>query len=91
MIDCAIGPGAEYSKVCTLEWRGEELDSEFIIHHPDGSFRRFAFDDDHRITTTDGADHAETISIIFHAFWEFSVGQDRYKLPLPSDAERFGS
>ncbi|WP_298466782.1 hypothetical protein [uncultured Erythrobacter sp.] len=83
MIDCAIGPGAEYSEVCTLEWLGDELDSEFLIHHPDGSFRRFAFDGEHQIVTTDGADPAETIRAISHAFWEFSVGGDRYKLPLP--------
>lgn len=37
-VECAIGPGAELTPVCTLERVSAE---EFVIHHPDGGFRKF--------------------------------------------------
>ncbi len=46
MIDCAIGPGAELNRVCTLERIDGDGIELFLVHHPDGSFRRLGFDRD---------------------------------------------
>lgn len=53
-VECAIGPGAQLEAVCTLEVL---TGGEFVIHHPDGGFRRFAYEDssDIPVTPTDGA------------------------------------
>ena len=77
-VDCAIGAGSDYSKVCTLEEAG---DSEYLIHLPDGGFRRLKFNpeagdfgsvdgaDDLKIITQDG-----TIAV-------FEIGNDRFRIP----------
>jgi len=54
-IECAIGPGAEFSAVCTLEIVSE---GEIVIHHPDGGFRRFtrSADTPLELVPADGAD-----------------------------------
>lgn len=78
MIDCAIGPGANYSKVCTLE-RADE--SEFLIHSPNGGFRRLLFDPaSGDFGAVDGAD---TLTIITQdeLLAEFEIGGDRYRIP----------
>lgn len=36
-IDCAIGEGADFARECIFERISE---SEFVVHHPDGGFRR---------------------------------------------------
>lgn len=81
-IDCAIGPGAEYSSVCTLERVGEG--AEFLIHHPDGGFRRL-LETPEGVVSADGADTVVVLQNISHAHLEIEVGGDRYKLPNPPD------
>jgi hypothetical protein len=41
-IACAIGEGAAFADVCTLERVAQTGD--VIIHHPDGGFQRATFD-----------------------------------------------
>lgn len=55
LVECAIGPGSEFSDVCTIELISAE---EFVIHHPDGGFRRFTQSDDSSspIAVADGAE-----------------------------------
>jgi len=79
-VDCAVGPGAEYSSVCTVEWLQAEWDGEFIIHHPDGSFRRMQVTPD-GIASFDGAAEVVNIGDYAETFVEFSVDGDRYRLP----------
>lgn len=78
-VECAIGPGAEFQRVCTLE---ELPQAQFVIHHPDGGFRRF-MNDDEGLNIADGA---EPISMnildgVELSVLEFSVGSDRYRIP----------
>lgn len=77
-IECAIGPGAEFSAVCTLE---ETSEAEFIIHHPTGGFRRFRHTVE-GVEISDGAEMIENMSGVSHGYIEFSVAGDRYRLPL---------
>ena len=83
-LDCAIGPGAEFANVCTLEWVGEPWVRDFIIHHPDGGFRRFALNEDSSgVIAPDGADAVEMVSPAPDAYWQFSVNGDQYRMPKP--------
>jgi len=78
MIECAIGPGADYSKVCTLEEAGED---EFLIHSPNGGFRRLLFDPQAgEFGAVDGADALNILSQD-GAIAEFEIGGDRYRIP----------
>lgn len=55
-IECAIGAGAEMGPNCIGERLSNGDSEQFIIHHPDGSFRRFEFlPDDAGIGVADGA------------------------------------
>lgn len=84
MIDCAIGPGADYSKVCTLEVRN---DGEFLIHSPDGGFRRFTWGEAGGVRSTDGADPviSERVSLPGlgssneTSILEFELATDKYR------------
>ncbi len=88
MLDCAIGAGAEFAKVCTLEWIGEEWTRDFIIHHPDGGFRRFALNEDASgVIVRDGAEELEMVEPVAEDFWQFSVAGDRYRMPVPPPPE----
>ncbi|MEM8726662.1 MAG: hypothetical protein AAGE86_14185 [Pseudomonadota bacterium] len=90
-IDCAIGPGAEYSDVCTLEAVAaiaSDAGDAFLLHTPDGSFRRVAFDrEQNEWSATDGADGIAVIeertsgdSPGGHFILE--IAGDRYIVPL---------
>ncbi|MEP0391999.1 MAG: hypothetical protein ABJ205_14675 [Erythrobacter sp.] len=83
-LDCAIGAGAELSNVCTLEWVGEERGQEFLVHHPDGGFRRFTLSEDaSKVVVKDGAEDVEMVEPAPSGFWQFSVSSDQYLVPLP--------
>lgn len=87
-LDCAIGAGAEFANVCTLEWVGEEWGQEFLIHHPGGGFRRFVLNEDASgVTVKDGAEDVEMVDPSQGGFWQFSVGGDRYLIPVPPPSE----
>lgn len=84
-IDCAVAGAAEFEKVCTLDKVGEE--GEFVIHHPDGGFRRFTVDYDRGIAATDGADELVDAGNGAQGGIAFAVGPDRYIVP-PAALER---
>ena len=61
LIACAVGGATNLTKVCTLEHSSKNGALQWIVRHPDGSFRRFNVnpgnvDIDSKITTADGAD-----------------------------------
>ncbi|WP_324075847.1 MAG: hypothetical protein RSE14_03460 [Erythrobacter sp.] len=77
-IECAIGAGADFSAVCTLERvSGTQT---IILHHPDGGFRRLSFDPaSGTIAAIDGAD--PVVPEAGEGVMQFAVGADRYRLP----------
>ncbi|MEL7446736.1 MAG: hypothetical protein AAGK02_13170 [Pseudomonadota bacterium] len=85
-IDCAIGAGVQYARVCTLEkldTAGGEIGNEFLIHHPDGGFRRIRFDvHSGEVVELDGAEKVETVDVLPGGTYEFSIAGDRYIIPL---------
>lgn len=84
-IECAIGAGVEMGPDCIGEQVASADGQIFVIHHPDGSFRRFEMlPDDAGIGLADGAgvlsqemDGDELL---------ISVDDARYRLPIRSDA-----
>jgi len=77
LIECAIGPGAEFARVCTLEMIKVD---QFTIHHPGGGFRRFVRHDG-GIEAIDGA---EELSIDVEGEGgetQYSIGVDSYRIP----------
>ena len=79
-IDCAIGEGADFANVCTLEREAGD-GSTFLIHGPDGSFRRLLIDPETGdFGAEDGADALEIVSQNGESA-EFSIGGDRYRIP----------
>ena len=79
-IACAIGEGAEFADVCTLE-RVTEGEADFLIHGPDGSFRRLMIDPESGdYGSVDGADR---LSIVDQngEYAEFRIATDRYRVP----------
>ena len=85
-IECAIGAGADLAPVCVGEQVTGSEGQLFVIHHPDGSFRRFEMlPDDAGIGLADGAGvlrqekEADTLLI--------SVDDARYRLPFQSNQE----
>lgn len=80
-IECAIGAGADFAKVCKLERAGGEGEGVYLIHSPDGGFRRLRFDPDAgEFGAVDGADTLEILSQD-GTYAEFSIAGDRYRVP----------
>ena len=83
-IACAIGPGSELQEVCTLEAIGHDEDGirRFVIHHPDGGFRRIGFDPQAgTIAVMDGADDAVMQESAELGQKHFTIGSDAYSIP----------
>jgi len=75
-VECAIGAGADFSSVCTLELAGEEI----ILHHPDGGFRRLARDSGtDQLAPRDGAEPL-VIEAGGEGAVQFAIGEDRYRI-----------
>ncbi|MEM6907699.1 MAG: hypothetical protein AAF494_03380 [Pseudomonadota bacterium] len=79
-IECAIGSGAKLSDGCILE--GIDGGNGFVIHHPDGGFRRFERDPEGQFRPADGGEPFEvrqaldvTPEIVLYRF-----GQDIYRV-----------
>ena len=71
-VDCAIGEAADLAPVCILERVGDGI----VVHHPDGSFRRFIVDPAKgMLIPRDGAE------VLVPAEDSFAVGADRYRVP----------
>ncbi len=85
-IHCAIGPGAEYSPVCNLEWIAAEDGDEakpFLIHHPAGGFRRVNLHPvTARLSARDGAGELVDLPSDVDGVFEFEIDSDRYRIPL---------
>lgn len=78
-VDCAIGGEADLASVCTLEKVAGR--AEFVIHHPDGGFRRFTRDPaTGTIAPVDGAASLVPQAGEGGAF-TFAVEADRYSVP----------
>jgi hypothetical protein len=87
-LDCAIGQGADFAEDCTLEWLGAEWERDFLIHHPDGGFRRFSLNEDATgVIVQDGAEEVEMLDPAPDGSWQFSVSGDRYRIPAPPPPE----
>jgi hypothetical protein len=80
-IACAIGKGAQFANVCTLERVAGEGGTVFLVHAPDGSFRRLRFDPAKgEFGSVDGADALEIIRQDGKVA-EFTIAADRYRIP----------
>jgi hypothetical protein len=78
-IDCAIGGEAELAAACTLETIAGSTD--FVIHHPDGGFRRFTRDPaTGAVVPVDGSAPLVSQSGEGGAL-QFAVEADRYRIP----------
>ena len=78
-VDCAIGGEAELAAACTLETVAGSTD--FVIHHPDGGFRRFTRDPaTGAVVPVDGAAPLVPQPGERGAL-EFAVEADRYRIP----------
>ena len=77
-IDCAIGAGADFSPVCTLEKVAGT--AQIVLHHPDGGFRRLTRDPaTGALVPLDGADPLVSEADDAQAL-QFAIGQDRYRI-----------
>ena len=78
-VDCAIGAEAELAPACTLEKVAGSTD--FVIHHPDGGFRRFTRDPATGVIgPVDGSAPLVPQTGKGGAL-EFAVEADRYRIP----------
>ncbi|MCL9981967.1 MAG: hypothetical protein NBV60_02300 [Erythrobacter sp.] len=78
-VECAIGSGADFSSVCTLEKVAGTLD--IVLHHPDGGFRRLTRDAaTGTLIPLDGAEPLVSEAGPRGAL-QFAVGADRYRIP----------
>lgn len=80
-VDCALGPGAAFTRDCTLEAATAPEEAVFVIHHPDGVFRRFILS---RATgefvMADGAEALDAFTDQDGTV-ELTVSKDRYRIP----------
>ena len=79
-VACAIGDGADFADVCTLE-SVSDGGANFLLHSPDGSFRRLMIDPaSGEFGSVDGADVLEIVSQDGEMA-EFQIAEDRYRIP----------
>ncbi|MEY4237738.1 MAG: hypothetical protein RL339_339 [Pseudomonadota bacterium] len=84
---CALGGARDFTQDCTLERSTEEGRPAFVVHHPDGKFRRLlASADGQSLLAADGADQSQ--SALKQDRWEVILGDDRYVVPVKADARR---
>lgn len=80
-IDCSLNGAGGFGRDCTMERVELDGQSQLIVRHPDGAFRRFDLGVPGRgIVTADGAEQAEVTER--GGYVEVRVGSDRYHLPL---------
>lgn len=80
-IECALGAGAEFEAVCTLEQASDDGETLLVIHHPDGGFRRLTvLSEGKGVAATDGAGAlAQSLS---GDRLDVAIDGDRYRLPV---------
>jgi hypothetical protein len=78
-VACAIGKGSDVASDCTLERVADG--AEFVIHHPDGGFRRLIRDPANgALVPGDGAEVLVPEAGEGDAI-AFAIGPDRYRIP----------
>ena len=86
MLDCAIGPGSEYSQSCTLQTFQREEGTVYRVNHPGGGFRLFnTAEDGSGLVPHDGAEGA--VNKLDGDVLEVAVGEDRYRFPAKANAQ----
>lgn len=79
-IGCALGQGAEFEAVCTMERASEDGAQQIILHHPDGGFRRLiVLPDGKGVAPADGA--GALAQNLAGNRLEVAIDGDRYRLP----------
>ncbi len=82
-IACAIGEGADFASVCTLQ--RIEGTQQIVIHHPDGGFRRLTYDPaSGSVAPLDGAE--PLVLEEGQGAVQFAIGADRYRIPREAPA-----
>ena len=78
MVQCALGEGSQFGPDCLVEREEVDGQTQLIVRHPDGGFRRFAqLDDGRGLIELDGAD--QLTRTLDGDVLEVSVGADRYR------------
>lgn len=78
-VECALGAGAGFAAVCTIE--REAAPGRFVLHHPDGGFRRLLFDQAAgAIFPADGAERVSAQTTEGEALM-VRIGSDAYRIP----------
>lgn len=86
-IECAQGEGSVFGADCLVERVAGEEGSEYVVRHPNGSFRRFRIAQDRKsMIAIDGADDAISSLAGDPPLMEVTVGPDRYRFPADLDA-----
>ena len=89
-IACALGPGASFEAVCSLERATRGSETLFVVHHPDGAFRSFTvLANGAGLAAADGAESAT--QAIAGDQLEVTVGEDRYRFPFKAKAAPDGA
>ncbi|MBV1686960.1 hypothetical protein KRR38_04545 [Novosphingobium sp. G106] len=79
-VSCALGGAKDFAPDCTREVTKGPDGETWIVHHPDGGFRRFVLiDNGARIATADGADEVKAERV--GADLEVRVAGERYRFP----------
>ena len=85
MLECAIGPGAQFSESCTLQKLARDEGTIYRVNHPGGGFRLFsAAEDGSGLIPHDGAEGA--VNRLDGDVLEVVVGEDRYRFPAQANA-----
>lgn len=86
-IDCALGEGSRFGPDCLVEKVAGEQGPEFVVRHPDGSFRRLRIAPDRSgMIAISGADEAVNELVGDPKVLQVTVGADRYRFPADVDA-----
>lgn len=86
MLECAIGPGTEFSESCTLQKLDREDETIYRVNHPGGGFRLFsAAEDGSGLIPHDGAEGA--VNTLVGDVLEVAVGEDRYRFPARANGQ----
>ena len=84
-IHCALAGAKDFTPVCTLDALHENGKEIWVLHHPDGGFRRFQIlESGTIIATADGAIEVKAARV--GSELEVNVGDDRYRFPAAPEA-----
>ena len=79
-IECRSSEGAEFERVCTLEWAEDRR--TLTVRKPDGGFRRLRIEGG-EFVAADGAEPAR-VSDSGPGQVEVAIGADAFRLPAPT-------